>query len=110
MTTPAKTAPSSPLDKMMISAVCRDVRFVPRLEKDIPGFLKYSISFVSLTMMMKTIGNKKTMIHEERKSIFSKKPIPKNNMKNKSIEIIKTGNGMLFLTLLKSDTFSLLKK
>ena len=80
----------------MISAVCKEVRLVPSCEKDIPGFLKNSISLVSLTLMMKTIGNYMTMIHEERKSILSKKPIPKNNIKNKSIERIKTGNGMLF--------------
>lgn len=35
------------------------------------------------------------MIQDMRSSIFSKKPIPKNNTKNKSIEIINTGKNKL---------------
>lgn len=102
MVIPAPIAPSKPLDRMIMSAACRDDRLVPNWEKEAPGLLKYSMSFALLTMMRNTMGNKTTMIHEARNSILSKKPIPKNKTKNKSMEIINTGNGMIFSDLLTS--------
>jgi hypothetical protein len=94
MTTPANTPPRSPLDKMIISAECKEAKFSHNCFRDSIGCLTYWISFDSFTIKIATMGNKSTILQEALNNILSKNPIPKNNTKNRIMEISKTGNAI----------------
>ena len=89
--TPAKMVPANPLERMMISAAFKEVRLSPNWPNESPGVLKYVISFTLFTMKTAISGNNIAINHEDRKSILSKKDIPKNSTKNKTTDIARIG-------------------
>lgn len=96
--TPERIAPNSPKDKINISAKAKDIILLPRAEKESLGFWKYSINLTLSIIKIQTIGYTIAMIQDMRKSIFNKNPIPKNNTKNNSIDISKTGKLNMSIT------------
>lgn len=95
MTTPAKIAPARPLESIVMSATARFENLVPSVLNTLPGALKYSIIFSPFTIKIVTSGKIITITHEDRNSIFNKKPIPKKSRKNRTTDIIKTGNAIV---------------
>jgi hypothetical protein len=90
MAAPATMAPAKPLDKMMMSAIFSEENLCKSWENAESVFVKYSMKRTLSTMRIAIIGYTIAMIHDIRNNMFSKKPMPKNNTKNNSTEIINT--------------------
>lgn len=84
MTKPANIVPKKPLAKITISTTFKFANKLNTVEKASDGLVKYKLNLKLSTINKTIMGYKNAIIQDDRKIIFNKKPIPKNNTKNKS--------------------------
>jgi hypothetical protein len=107
MTIPAMIAPINPLVKTKISTKCSASKSDPNFDNDVSGAVKYSKKLTLSTIKITIIGYIKAITHVERKTIFNRNPIPKNKIRNRTIDINNCGKftactPMSFLSLLNT--------